>query len=82
MSALLAVERMQVMGDPTNTQNVWIAGYTNTDVNQITMRLLPYLWALVVVGMILAGSCSSNLPLIGLGTGRQALSPHPVKDVS
>lgn len=56
MSALLSTERMQVIGDPTNTHNVWIAGYTGVDVNQITRKLLPYLWTLVVFGMVLASA--------------------------
>lgn len=56
MSALLAVERMQAIGDPTNTHNVWMAGYAGVDVNQITMRLLPYLWTLVFVGVGLAAA--------------------------
>lgn len=54
MAALLATERMQVIGDPTNTHNVWMAGYTGVDVNQISLKLLPYLWSLVVVSMVLA----------------------------
>lgn len=54
MSGLLAVERMQAIGDPTNTHNVWLAGFSNVDVNQITRRLLPYLWILVAAGVLLA----------------------------
>lgn len=54
MSALLAVERMQAIGDPTNTHNVWLAGFSDVDVNQITRRLLPYLWLLVAAGVLLA----------------------------
>lgn len=54
MSALLAVERMQAIGDPTNTHNVWLAGFNNLDVNLITRRLLPYLWLLVAAGVLIA----------------------------
>lgn len=54
MSALLSTERMQVIGDPTNTHNVWMAGYTNTDVNAITLKVLPYLWFLVVIGVVVS----------------------------
>lgn len=54
MSALLAVERMQAIADPTNTHNVWLAGYADVDVNQITVRLLPYVWLLVAAGVLVA----------------------------
>jgi C4-dicarboxylate transporter len=56
MSAMLASERMQVIGDPTNTHNVWMAGYANVDVNQLSLKLVPYLWALVIFGMVMAGA--------------------------
>ena len=55
MSALLATERMQVIGDPTNSHNVWMAGYTSTDVNAITLKLLPWLWGLAAVCTVVAG---------------------------
>ena len=54
MSALLAVERMQAIADPTNTHNVWLAGYADVDVNQITAKLLPYVWLLVAAGVLVA----------------------------
>ncbi|HHY10821.1 MAG TPA: C4-dicarboxylate ABC transporter [Firmicutes bacterium] len=54
MSGLLAVERMQAIGDPTNTHNVWLAGYAEVDVNQITVKLLPYVWLLVAAGVLVA----------------------------
>lgn len=56
MSALLAVERMQAIGDPTNSHNVWLAGFVDVDVNQITLRLLPYLWILVGAGVVVAAA--------------------------
>lgn len=54
MGAFLAAERIQGCGDPTNTQNVWTANYAEVDVNQITRKLLPYLWALAVIGVIVS----------------------------
>ena len=54
MSALLAVERMQAIADPTNTHNVWLAGYADVDVNQITGKILPYVWLLVAAGVLVA----------------------------
>ena len=54
MGAFLAAERIQGCGDPTNTQNVWTANFAEVDVNQITRKLLPYLWALAVVGVAIS----------------------------
>lgn len=54
MGAFLAAERIQGCGDPTNTQNVWTANFAEVDVNTITKKLLPYLWALAAFGVILS----------------------------
>lgn len=54
MGAMLSTERMQVIGDPTNTHNVWMAGYTSSDVNAITMKVVPYLWTLTLIGVIVS----------------------------
>ena len=53
MAAFLAAERIQGCGDPTNTQNVWTANFCEVDVNGITKKLLPYLWAIAVVGVVI-----------------------------
>ena len=53
MAAFLAAERIQGCGDPTNTQNVWTANFCEVDVNAITKKLLPYLWAVAVVGVVI-----------------------------
>lgn len=54
MGAFLAAERIQGCGDPTNTQNVWTANFVEVDVNGITKKLLPYLWAIAIIGVILS----------------------------
>ena len=53
MAGFLAAERIQGVGDPTNTQNVWTANFAEVDVNTITKKLLPYLWVVAAVGVIL-----------------------------
>ena len=53
MAAFLAAERIQGCGDPTNTQNVWTANFCEVDVNGITKKLLPYLWAIAVIGVVI-----------------------------
>ncbi|TZE81456.1 C4-dicarboxylate ABC transporter [Calorimonas adulescens] len=54
MGALLSTERVQAIGDPTNTHNVWLANYAGIDVNKLLMKLLPYIWALAFAGIITA----------------------------
>lgn len=54
MGAFLAVERIQAVGDPTNTQNVWTANFVGVEVNTITKKLLPYLWLITALGVIIS----------------------------
>lgn len=54
MGAFTAVGMIQGVCDPTNTQNVWIANYTNTDVQDILKRTLPYMWILAFFGLLLS----------------------------
>lgn len=54
MGAFMSVGMIQGVCDPTNTHNVWIANYTNTDVQDILKRTLSYMWILSAVGLILS----------------------------
>ncbi len=54
MSAFLATERVQAIGDPTNTHNVWIANYVGVNVNEILKKLLGYIWVLAAIGVVIA----------------------------
>ncbi|MEE3488415.1 MAG: C4-dicarboxylate ABC transporter [Bulleidia sp.] len=54
MGAFLSAERIQAAGDPTNTQNVWTANFTEVDVNTLTKKMLPYLWIVAVLGVIIS----------------------------
>ena len=56
MAAFTAVGMVQGVCDPTNTQNVWIANYTNTDVQDILKRTLPYMWGLTLLGLVLGAA--------------------------
>lgn len=56
MGAFLSAERIQGVGDPTNTQNVWTANFVEVDVNSITKKLLPYLWIIAAIGVIISGA--------------------------
>jgi Na+/H+ antiporter NhaC len=54
MGALLSTERIQAIGDPTNTHNVWLSNYAGVDVNKLLLKLLPYIWALAIAGVVTA----------------------------
>ncbi len=54
MAAFLSVERMQAVGDPTNTQNVWTANFAGVEVNTITKKLVPFLWVITAIGIVIA----------------------------
>ncbi|OPZ86581.1 MAG: hypothetical protein BWY76_00886 [bacterium ADurb.Bin429] len=56
MGAFMSVGMVQGVCDPTNTHNVWIANYTNTDMQEILKRTLPYMWVLAFVGLLIAGA--------------------------
>ncbi len=54
MGAFMSVGMIQGVCDPTNTHNVWVANYTNTDVQDILKRTIPYMWGLAVLGLIMS----------------------------
>lgn len=54
MASLMTTGQIQGVCDPTNTHNVWTASATGTDVNDILKKTLPYVWAGVVVGLVVA----------------------------
>lgn len=54
MGMFMSVGAVQGVCDPTNTHNVWIANFLGEDVLAITRFLLPYIWAMVFVGLIVA----------------------------
>ena len=53
MAAFTAVGMVQGVCDPTNTHNVWVANYTNTDVQDILKRTMPNMWVLTLGGLVL-----------------------------
>lgn len=55
MGGFVAVERLQSVGCPTNSQNAWTCSYVGLDVNDVTKKLLPALWAMAALGAIVAG---------------------------
>jgi Mg2+/citrate symporter len=55
ITGFMATERMQSVGDPTNTHNVWTADFAGVDVNAISIKLVPFLWVVAAISAVLAG---------------------------
>lgn len=55
MVGFVGVTVMQSICCPTNTHNVWVAGFTGQEVTAITMKQLPFVWPAVAV-MIIVGT--------------------------
>jgi hypothetical protein len=51
--ALIGTGMVQGVSDPTNTHNVWTAGHTQTDVNEILKSTLPYVFVANVLALAL-----------------------------
>lgn len=52
MGAMIATGNIQGVCDPTNTYNVWIGYFTNTDTATILKKTLPYMLLVVVLDLI------------------------------
>ncbi len=57
MVGFVGVTVMQSICCPTNTHNVWVAGYTGQEVTGITMKQMPFVWpavaAMIIIGTVL-----------------------------
>lgn len=54
-AGFMATLIVELAGDPTNTQNVWVSDFLGLEVNDITRKGLPYLWA-VSTACVAAGA--------------------------
>ncbi|MCW3053545.1 MAG: H+/gluconate symporter family protein, partial [Chthonomonadales bacterium] len=52
MGALMCTGMVQGVCDPTNTMNVWVAGFTRTDVNDILKSTLPYVFMATLTALL------------------------------
>lgn len=52
MGALMCTGMVQGVCDPTNTMNVWAAGFTRTDVNDILKSTLPYVFMATLTALL------------------------------
>jgi hypothetical protein len=55
LGAILAAGMLQSVCDPTNTANVWIAGYQGVSVNRILRSLLGPVWLAAAVTVLIFG---------------------------
>ncbi len=53
MGALMCTGMVQGVCDPTNTMNVWAAGFTRTDVNDLLKSTLPYVFLATFLALLL-----------------------------
>lgn len=53
MGALMSTGMVQGVCDPTNTMNVWAAGFTRTDVNDILKSTLPYVFTATFTALVI-----------------------------
>ena len=56
MAMLMSVGQIQGVSDPTNTHNVWLAGYLGVDVQVFSRKTLGYMWILAVIGLCLSAA--------------------------
>lgn len=55
LGAILAAGMLQSVCDPTNTQNVWVAGFQGVSVNQILRYTLLPVWLAAAVATVIFG---------------------------
>jgi len=54
VAAFYSVGMIQGVSDPTNTHNVWIAGFLGEDVQVFTRKTLAWTWGLAVAGLAIS----------------------------
>jgi hypothetical protein len=55
LCCFIACERMQVIGDPTNSHSVWLANYVGTDTMTLLKKVFFYVWILCVLAVAAVG---------------------------
>jgi len=51
LCCFIACERMQVIGDPTNSHSVWLANYVGTDTMTLLKKVFFYVWILCALAV-------------------------------
>ena len=55
MCGFVACERMQVMCDPTNSHNVWLANFVGTDTITVLKKMIIYVWLICAILAVISG---------------------------
>lgn len=50
--AFVAVQYIQAISDPTNSQNVWIADYLKDETTSLLKKTIPYSWAMAILMLL------------------------------
>ena len=50
--AFVAVQYVQAVSDPTNSQNVWTADYANEETSSILKMTIPYTWVMSITMLL------------------------------
>lgn len=53
LAAIMSLGQIQVVSEPTNTHNVWVANYLGLPVEDLTKTTLAYMVAVAVAGLIM-----------------------------
>lgn len=59
LCCFIACERMQVIGDPTNSHSVWLANYVGTDTLTLLKKVFFYVWILCALAVAATGVLST-----------------------
>lgn len=55
MCGFIACERMQMMCDPTNSHNVWLANFVGSDTISILKKMILYVWLICAILAVVSG---------------------------
>jgi hypothetical protein len=55
MCGFVTCGMMQLIGDPTNSFNIWLANYVGTDTMTMLKKTFPFVWGLCVVAVVISG---------------------------
>jgi H+/citrate symporter len=48
-AGFFAAHVIQLSTDPTNSHNIWVSDYTGVGVNELALKMLPYVWGMAAV---------------------------------
>ena len=52
-AGFFAAHVIQLSSDPTNSHNIWASDYVGVGVNELTLKMLPYVWGMAAVIVVI-----------------------------